>query len=106
MIYKVTHTTTYDYTNSVSLSHHLMRLTPRELPHQRCLRNEVLIDPQPAVSEQHLDYFGNAVKFVTIEGAHETLTVKSASDVSVVSPRVSAPAETPAWESVREFTRG
>src|SRR5688572_18672786 len=106
MIYKVTHTTTYDYTASVSLSHHLLRLTPRDLMHQRCQHHEVLIDPQPAVAVQHFDYFGNAVTFVTIEGAHKTLTVKSVSDVSVLRPRVPVPAETPAWEHVRDFSRG
>jgi len=106
MIYKVTHTTTYDYTDSVSLSHHLLRLTPRDLRHQRCRNHEVQIDPHPAVAEQHFDYFGNAVTFVTVEGAHKTLTVKSSSEVSVVAPRVPVPTETLAWESVREFTRG
>ncbi len=106
MIYKVTHTTTYDYTNSVSLSHHLLRLAPRELAHQRCLRHEVQIDPKPAVARQHVDYFGNAVTFVTIEGAHQTLTVKSMSDVSLMRPRVPVPGETLAWETVRESSRG
>jgi transglutaminase-like putative cysteine protease len=106
MIYKATHTTSYDYTDSVSLSHHLMRLTPRNLPHQRCLRHEVQIDPEPAIAEQHFDYFGNAVTFATIEGAHKALTVKSISDVSVRQRPVSAPAETLAWETVREFSRG
>jgi len=106
MIFKITHTTTYDYADIVSLSHHLLRLKPRELPHQRCLGHEVHIDPRPAVAEQHFDYFGNAVTFVTIEGAHKTLIVKSVSDVSVTRPPVLLPAETPSWESVREFSRG
>jgi len=106
MIYKVTHTTTYSYTDSVSLSHHLLRLTPRALAHQRCQRHEVLIDPGPAVSAPHFDYFGNAVTFVTIEGAHNSLTVKSVSEVSVLAPRVPEPTETPAWEHVRELSRG
>ena len=41
MTYKITHTTTYDYTDSVSLSHHLLRLTPRQLAHQHCLGHTV-----------------------------------------------------------------
>jgi len=106
MIYKVSHVSTYDYTDNVSLSHHLLRLKPRGLPHQRCLANTVEIDPQPAISEQHIDYFGNCVTFVTIEGAHRTLTIRSTSQVSVMHPNVPAPAETPAWETVREFNRG
>jgi transglutaminase-like putative cysteine protease len=106
MIYRVTHTTSYDYTDSVSLSHHLLRLAPRALPHQRCLGHEVQIEPNPAVAAPHFDYFGNAVTFATIEGAHHTLVVTAASDVSVTRPCVPTPAETSAWETVREFTRG
>ena len=32
MIYRLTHTTTYQYSGTVSLSHHLLRLRPRDLP--------------------------------------------------------------------------
>jgi transglutaminase-like putative cysteine protease len=106
MIYKVTHTSTYDYADSVSLSHHLLRLTPRDLMHQRCQQHEVHIEPPPALATQHFDYFGNAVTFVTVEGAHQKLSVESISQVSVRRPRIPAPQETPAWESVREFSRG
>ena len=106
MIYRISHTTTYDYTDSISLSHHLLRLSPRNLPHQRCLHHEVHIDPQPAIAERHVDYFGNAVTFLTIEGAHKKLVVKSESNVSLMPPAVPASAETPAWENVRESGRG
>jgi transglutaminase-like putative cysteine protease len=106
MIYKVTHTTTYNYTDVVSLSHHLLRLAPRDLAYQRCHDRQVRIDPQPAVAGEHLDYFGNAVKFLTIEGPHRTLVVRAVSEVSVLPRRVPDPAETPAWETVREFGRG
>ena len=34
MIYRVRHRTTYDYKDPVSVSHHLVRLTPRNLPGQ------------------------------------------------------------------------
>ena len=36
MIYRVRHRTTYDYEDPVSVSHHLVRLTPRNLPGQIC----------------------------------------------------------------------
>ncbi len=106
MFYRVTHTTTYDYTDSVSLSHHLLRLAPRDLPHQRCLNHDVQIVPQPAIAERHFDYFGNAVTFLTIEGAHKKLVVTSESQVSVTRPVMPAPAETLAWETVRSSSRG
>src|SRR5437016_2413745 len=106
MIYQITHTTTYDYRGTVSVSHHVLRLTPRDLPHQRCLSHELLIEPRPAIARQHIDYFGNAVTFVTVEGAHRKLTVTSSSKVAVLRPPLLDPAETPGWESVRDSNRG
>ncbi len=106
MIYKITHTTTYDYTDNVSFSHHLLRLTPRELSHQRCLHHEVTIDPQPAVAQSHFDYFGNATTFLTIEGAHRKLVVKGESQVSILPRSIPTPSGTSAWEIVRESSRG
>lgn len=106
MTYKITHATTYDYTDSVSLSHHLLRLAPRDLPHQRCLHHDVQIDPQPAIAERHFDYFGNAITFLTIEGAHKKLVVKSESNVTIIPRVMSAPAETLSWETVRSSSRG
>lgn len=106
MVYKVIHTTTYEYSESVSLSHHEFRLAPRNLPHQRRSSHILEIDPAPAVAREHLDYFGNAVTFVTLEGAHKILTVKATSDVSLLPTRQLQPAESPAWESVREAGRG
>ena len=106
MLYRITHTTTYDYADSVSLSHHLLRLAPRNLSHQRCLHHDIQINPQPSIAERHTDYFGNVVTFVTVEGAHKKLVVKSESDVTVTPPILPFAAETPAWETVRESSRG
>ena len=38
MQYDVTHTTEYDYSESVVVAHHAARLKPRELPQQECLQ--------------------------------------------------------------------
>ena len=51
MIYQVTHTTTYHYQDAVSLSHHVLRLSPRQLRHQRCLEHGVITTPVPAISQ-------------------------------------------------------
>src|SRR5678816_4886891 len=61
--YQVVHTTRYAYSEAVSVSHHLARVTPRACPGQECLSHELQIDPQPAVVRSHQDYFGNAVDF-------------------------------------------
>jgi transglutaminase-like putative cysteine protease len=101
MTYDLAHTTTYDYTNSVSLSHHTLRLRPRDLPRQRCLTSELKIDPHPGVVKSHLDYFGNDLTFVTVEGSHKTFVVTSKSRVEVTSPATRPAGATPAWETVR-----
>jgi transglutaminase-like putative cysteine protease len=101
MTYDLAHTTTYDYTNSVSLSHHTLRLRPRALPRQRCLGGELKIDPAPDVMSSHTDYFGNDMTFVTVEGSHRTLVITSRSRVEVSSATPPQPGATPAWEAVR-----
>ena len=52
-----------------------------DLPHQECLRHELQIEPAPAVGAAASDYFGNAVTFFVIEGAHKGLTVRATSTV-------------------------
>ena len=77
--YEVVHTTEYDYSESVAVSHHLARLSPRALPHQECLHHDLQIEPAPAVMTTHTDYFGNAVTFFAMQGAHKRLTVRARS---------------------------
>ena len=103
MIYRLNHTTTYHYSGAVSLSHHLLRLRPRDLPRQRCLHNDLHIEPRPDVLCAHRDYFGNAISFLTIEGSHRRLLITSRSEVEVKAPTMPDPAQTPAWERVRDI---
>jgi len=104
MTYRLTHTTTYQYSGTVSLSHHLLRLRPRDLPRQRCLSNELQIEPRPDVLSAHRDYFGNANTFVTIEGSHRSLIITSHSQVEVTAPLPPGPEQSPTWEIARDIT--
>ncbi|HZV34549.1 MAG TPA: transglutaminase family protein [Verrucomicrobiae bacterium] len=103
MIYELTHKTSYEYVNSVSLSHHLLRLQPRELRSQKCLRHELQISPAAAVRESHLDHFGNCVTFVTVEGSHKHLEITSRSRIEITPGEAPLPETTPAWEKVRDL---
>lgn len=97
--YDVVHATRYAYTESVSVSHHIARLSPRALNHQASLQHTLEIDPAPAVQSTHTDYFGNDATFFAMQGAHRGLTVTARTRVRV-APRTSpAPADTRAWES-------
>ena len=106
MRYTITHQTSYAYDTAVSVSHHLVRLTPRDLPRQRCWAHQVEITPSATHTVLRTDYFGNTAQFVTVEGAHSHLVITARSTVEVDSGARSAPAETPPWESVREATSG
>jgi transglutaminase-like putative cysteine protease len=100
--YDVVHTTRYEYSESVSVSHHTARLSPRLLPHQDCLHHQLHVEPAPAVTTTHVDYFGNSMTFFVMEGAHANLTVRARSRVLIRPRSVPAAASTPPWEQARD----
>jgi transglutaminase-like putative cysteine protease len=104
--YAITHNTVYRYDDVVSVSHHLLRLTPRSLDSQQTLGHQLTADPAPAMVAAHHDYFGNIVHFVTIEGPHRQLAVSSRCEVTVRPRPSSDPLSTPPWEEVRDLCRG
>jgi len=103
MYYDITHTTEYDYTESVAIAHHVARLKPRELPHQECLHHELAIAPAPSVSSTYEDYFGNLVTIVAMQGAHKSLLIRARSSVSVRALDLPNPADTPPWETAADY---
>jgi transglutaminase-like putative cysteine protease len=102
--YEIVHTTEYDYSQSVAVSHHLARLSPRVLPHQQCLHHDLQIEPAPAAMTTHTDYFGNAVTFFAMQGAHKRLTVRARSRVALQATSVPSPSDTPPWEAIADRT--
>jgi transglutaminase-like putative cysteine protease len=102
MRYDIVHTTQYDYSESVVVSHHMARLRPRDLPHQRCLHHELEIEPAPAVTSSHEDYFGNPVTFFAMQGAHESLVVRARSTVEARGTEAAALTKTPPWEAAAD----
>ena len=80
MIYRVLHRNTYDYEDPVSVSHHLVRLTPRNIPGQVCRETAITIAPSPDLTTTHDDYFGNVETFFTLGAANQL------PDAGLVSP--------------------
>ena len=105
LLYKITHTTTYDYVRDVSVSQHLCRLTPRQDAKQHCLVHELAIEPKPGTVSVHRDYFGNPTHFIGIETPHQKLVIKSCSRVAVSPALLPDRLETPQWETVRASCR-
>ena len=104
-LFQITHTTSYEYHAPVTVSHHLMRLTPRALTRQKLLEHDIEVHPTPAATNQRIDYFGNDVTFATIERTHRQLSVISRSRVAVSPAFIPDAGETPGWETVRGLCR-
>jgi transglutaminase-like putative cysteine protease len=105
MLYRVTHTTTYEYTEPVSLCQNVAHLTPRGGAGQTCLETSLTIHPVPAVVFERVDYFGNPSTFFAVQEPHRELTVTAVHRVEVVPQREPDPSQTPAWEQVRELLK-
>ncbi|MGL6073406.1 MAG: transglutaminase family protein [Fimbriiglobus sp.] len=99
--YRITHITTYDYTESVSVCQNVAHLLPREVARQEHGPSVMEIDPEPAVLEERLDYFGNPTTYFTVQEPHKTLKVTVSHQVLVKS-EPSGITTSPPWEQVRD----
>ena len=106
MKYRVRHRTTYDYEDPVSVSHHITRITPRNLPRQACWESYVAILPTPPVTTAHFDYFGNTLTAFTLQEPHERLIVEAHSELEVSAGEPPDFSGSPPWESVSESFAG
>jgi transglutaminase-like putative cysteine protease len=102
MIYRVRHVTTYDYEDPVSVSHHILRLTPHNSLRQTCRQTGITITPKPIETNRHVDYFGNATIAFTLLEPHERLVVEATSELEVNALALPDFAGSPHWESVRD----
>lgn len=81
MQYQITHTTEYEYYQSVSLCHNVAKLILRNTPDQLCKKTIVKITPQPDVMNEYEDFFGNKVMYFAIQQEHKHLKVTVLSQV-------------------------
>lgn len=103
MKYRITHTTRYHYSQSVSLCHSEARLHPRNFSFQKCQYKPLQITPAPADYQDRVDFFGNHVTYFAVQKPHNELIVTAVSDVEVItnSPQT-ALFDQESWESVLE----
>ena len=106
MRYRVRHTTTYAYSNAVSVCHNELHVCPRQRRRQTCAFHELLVFPEATLVSRSVDYFGNPVTFFTVQEPHQALTMTANSVVEVVPVEAPAVAASPAWEDVRDAVRG
>jgi transglutaminase-like putative cysteine protease len=106
MRYRVRHTTTYSYRESVAVSHNLVHLVPLDSSRQRCLRHELTVSPSPATAHERRDYYGNRTGTFTVQQPHRELVVRAVSEVDTHSLAPPALASSPPWEHIRELLGG
>jgi len=106
MRYRVIHTTSYTYKDTVPLCHNLAMLTPRETANQHCDSFRLDIFPVPEIIEEYNDFFGNKVYYFVIEQEHIRLSVTT---TSVIEKNTTIPAAhlqtMDSWESVKQWLR-
>ena len=77
MIYQVSHSTQYKYSEPVSVSHQMLHLTPRTGKRQNCANHQLTIVPEPAITSRRSDYFGNQEEFCIVQEPHKQLDDQS-----------------------------
>lgn len=106
MKYRVRHTTTYAYRESVDLASHMVHLLPRALPHQKIISADLDTTPAAARCTEGVDHFGNRVSWLFLDRPHAAFEVSLSASVDVGFPAPADAADTPAWESIAGLARG
>ena len=84
--YRVSHSTTYGYSDVVTSSYGRGFLTPRDSDRQHLLSHSLHIDPEPTDSSTSTDAYGNVSSYFHVTERHRSLSVVSESVVEVGPP--------------------
>jgi transglutaminase-like putative cysteine protease len=100
MLYAVTHSTVYQYSESAALGHNVLHLEPRPHPRQTVQDLALQIDPPSQVTHRRVDYFGNPVCYFSIQQPHRRLCVVARCRVAVTPPAPLEPKDSLPWHEV------
>lgn len=105
--YQLVHRTAYSYDEPVTSSYGRAVLLPRYLPEQRVHRRTLEVEPAPADTAEHVDYFGNTSSYFAVTTPHRELVVTARSLVTVDRPSGRTTADLPraTWEDVARAVR-
>jgi len=81
--YRITHTTEYQYDESVGRCYNLANVVPRDTDRQECHSNQLKVSPIPAHANKRQDYFGNIAYYFTVQKSHRALAITSESEVQL-----------------------
>lgn len=100
MNYRVTHVTTYEASERVSVCHNVAKLKPRQTRYQSCARHKLVISPTASRRTTSEDSFGNSSTYFSSCTGYLKLTATSSSTVAVSDPQFDTLSDSPEWESV------
>ena len=98
---RATHSTTYLYSDPVSICHTEVHLSPRSDAHQRVIEHHLSVHPIPDFLSGRKDYFGNDVAYFSTHEPHQTLTIVAESLVEIHHDGPLELCLTPSWEEAR-----
>ncbi|MGA9870739.1 MAG: transglutaminase family protein [Rhodococcus sp. (in: high G+C Gram-positive bacteria)] len=106
--YRITHVTTYTYSDRVTSSYGRGHLAPRETDQQRCLEKSITVEPAPTDQSSGVDVYGNEDVYFHVTTDHEKLTVtaKSLVEVEELGADERNVGMSIAWESARPLAPG
>ena len=103
MRFHITHKTHYAYPQAVGRGYNIAHLQPRTTERQSCRFSRILVDPQPTLVNEWLDYFGNPAIYFALQQDHNQLTVTAVSEVEVQPPpTLLQQGYASAWEDIRQ----
>ena len=103
---RAVHTTTYLYSQPVSLCHTQLHLKPRTDGHQRLIEHRLSVLPAaPEPPLEHVDYFGNHVTCFSLQEPHQALTITASSTIEKQYSDPFEPCLTPVWEEAKGSPR-
>jgi len=83
MIYDIYHKTEFKYGDSVSFSHNVARLKPKNTNYQRVIDFSMEISPEVFDTSEFVDMFGNTNTYMLIREPHQALSVVGKSKIEI-----------------------
>lgn len=100
MKYQVTHKTSYDGLEAVSIGHNQAWLEFRTVDRQQVESFRLTIEPEPSIKTRRVDSFGNPVQMFSFNEGYQRLDVIATTTVTVRATEVSKVAQSTSWEAV------
>lgn len=104
-MYRIEHSTRYDYEGEVTGSYGVFHLRPRDLSWQTCLSHAVTVAPETADLFRHPDLYGNTKAYFHVTQAHTELVITGVSSVEVRPRELDPVALATPWEQARPAGR-